>query len=148
MQRSVEYVLLASIFFFFLLAFFGAYRLSIAIALFVLFFGMNLRLTGLREIRRMHGGSRSSVTADAVESILFLLLLLVFSIPSITTGLLGLSNEEHYALIAAVLFGIFMGGLSGELWFQLRTLRELSAEDQVAYMRHLRRTIVLPYLRK
>lgn len=148
MQRAVEYILLGSLFFFFLLAFFGNYRISIAIALFVMFFGMNFRLTTLRETRKVGERNRQAIVADALESILFLLLLLLFSFPVLTDEILGIATEEHYALIASVLCGIFFGGLVGEIHFRLRRLQHFDPEDQVRYMQNLRRTIVLPYLNR
>ena len=146
LQRAVEYTLLTTIFLFFLISFSDYYRLPVAIGLFLLFFGMNLQLTFLREKRRAVLSTRKRLVADTVESILFLALVLAFSFPVVTNVLFGSSPQEHYALIAALLCGIFVGGLAGEVWFQTRRLSTFNGVDQVRYMEELRRTIVLPYI--
>lgn len=148
MQRAIEYVCLSGIFLYFLIAFHDYYRLLFALTLFLLFFVLNLRLTGIRESQRASAERRTRLSAEIVESVLFLLLILLFSFPVVTRALLGSSPQEHYALVAATLLGIFLGGLTGEVRFQTRRLREYDGTEQVAYMRNLKRTIILPYLRR
>lgn len=146
-QRALEYTLLTMIFLFFLISFSDYYRVPIALGLFFLFFGMNLQLTFLREKRRALQRPRERLVADTTESILFLMLILAFSFPAVTSVLFGATPEEHYALIAALLCGIFVGGLAGEVWFQTRRLGGLDGPAQVHYMNQLRRTIILPYIK-
>ncbi len=145
-QRALEYTLLTAIFLFFLISFSDYYRLAVALGLFFLFFGMNLQLTFLREKRRAIELPRKRLVADTTESILFLTVILLFSFPTVTRALFGASPEEHYALIAALLCGIFVGGLAGEVWFQTRRLGRFEGPVQVRYMDQLRRTIILPYI--
>lgn len=148
MQRAVEYTLMTAIFLFFLISFFNLYRLLFAIVLFLLFFGMNLQLTMLREKRRATLAQRKRLVADTSESLLFLGLILLFSFPSITASTLGSTPEEHYALIASLLCGIFVGGLAGEVRFQTRRLSRYDGIEQVRYMEELRRSIILPYMKR
>ena len=146
-QRAIEYVLLSSIFLFFLLAFAGNYRLPVILVAGLLFFGMNLQLTLLREGRKVSGRTKAAVVADAIESILFVCLLLLFSVPSLTESILGITVREHYALIASMLLGIFLGGLVGEVRFRLVNIFRYSPQGQVEYMKTVRRTILLPFAR-
>lgn len=148
LQRVIEYSLLFAIFLFFLLAFREYYRLTIILSLSLLFFGMNLQLTQQRERRRLNPGrNRKQLLADMTESVLFLVLIVFLWMPGITRTLLGSSAQEHYSLIAAVLCGVFLGGLSGEVWFQLRRFPLQGEEQQRNYIYNLRRTIILPYFK-
>lgn len=148
LQRAVEYASLSAVFLYFLLSFYEYYRPLYVGILFLLFLTLNLRLTLIREARRATAERRVRLTADVIESILFLLLILAFSFPMITRGLFGSNPQEHYALVAATLLGIFVGGLSGEVWFQTRRLSAYDGRHQVTYMRNLKRTIILPYMRE
>lgn len=148
LQRAIEYVSLSAVFLYFLLSFYDYYRLLHVGTLFALFLILNLRLTRIREVRRATADRRVRLTADVIESILFLLLILAFSFPVITHALFGSAPQEHYALVAGTLLGIFVGGLAGEVWFQTRRLSTYDGTHQVAYMRNLRRTIILPYMRE
>lgn len=146
LQRSIEYVLLFSLFLFFLIAYYGYYRLYIIVILAVIFFGLNVQLTRQRERRRTAPQlNRTAIVTDMIESILFLLLVLLMSFPSIFGTLFGSTPQEHYALIASILCGIFLGGLVGEIRFQLRAFPLLTHERQENYIRNLKRSIVLPY---
>lgn len=148
LQRAIEYVLLFSLFFFFLVAFHGYYRIYVVLILAFIFFGLNLQLTYQRERRRASGQkNRKRIIGDMTESILFLLLIFLMSFPTLFGALFGSTPQEHYALVASVLCGIFLGGLVGEMSFQLRSLRFLEYEEQKNYMFNLKRTIILPYFR-
>ena len=147
LQRSIEYVSLSAVFLYFLISFFEFYRPLFVITLFLLFLTLNLRLTLIREARRATATKRVRLTTEIIESVLFLLLILTFSFPAVTRILLGSSPQEHYALVASTLLGIFLGGLSGEVWFQTRRLQRYEGAQQVAYMKYLKRTIILPYMR-
>jgi hypothetical protein len=148
LQRAIEYVSLSALFLYFLITFYEYYRPLFVVTLFVLFLVLNLRLTTIREARRATADRRVRLTADIVESILFLLLILAFSFPTITRGIFGSTPHEHYGLVAATLLGMFIGGLSGEVWFQTRRLPAYDGRHQVAYMQNLKRTIILPYMRE
>ncbi|MCE2502617.1 MAG: hypothetical protein J4G05_00930 [Chlorobi bacterium] len=146
LQRAIEYVLLIGIFFFFLLAYIDYYRPYITSVLAFVFLGLNLQLTLQRERRKTQPATnRSRLLSDAIESILFLILILLMSIPSFSQALVGGTPQERYALVASVLCGIFLGGLFGEIFFQIRRLPTLPQEKQENYIKNLKRTIILPY---
>lgn len=146
LQRAAEYTLLFAIHFFFMIAQRGHYRVSLIIAVALVFFGMNLQLTLQRERRRTRArNDRSRVITDMAESILFLLLLIVLSIPGVTSVLFEAGMREHYAIIAAMLCGVFLGALVGEVWFQLRRLPWMEEPAPSNYFANLKRTIILPF---
>src|SRR5690606_27129403 len=135
------YILLSTIFIFFLISFREYYRLLFVASLFVLFLLLNYRLTMIREARRATAERRVRLMAEVIESILFLLLILTFSFPVFSQVLFDSTPQEHYSLVASILLGIFLGGLAGEVRFQTARLRGFDGEDQVAYMKNLKRTI-------
>lgn len=146
LQRAVEYILLASIFLFFLLAFHGLYEGWLAIGLGLVIFGMNFQLTQLRERRRLAPPrDRSRIIADMVESIL----LLLFVVGLLGIGgvwrLMELQEQEYLAYIASILMGLFLAGLTGEIYWQVRNFHDLSDEERSHYITNLKRTIILPY---
>lgn len=148
LQRVIEYSLMFAIFLFFLLSFREYYRLPLVLALGVLFFGMNFQLTLQRERRRMTPTrNRKRLMADMTESLLFLGLIVILWIPGATHMIFGAGPREHYSLIAAILCGIFLGGLSGEVWFQMRRFVMYSEDEQRNYIENLKRTIILPYFK-
>lgn len=145
-QRGVEYSLLITIFFYYLLAFQGWYQLPIALFAGGIMFGMNFHLTQLRERRRTAAPeNRSRILADTLESILFM----VFVGVSLAVGFIWRSDrfteQEMYAYMAAVLIGLFAAGMMGEIVWQRRNFRQLSVAQRVHYIVNLRRTIILPY---
>jgi len=145
LQRAAEYLFLFAIFFF-LLAFREYYRVWLAIVLAVLFFGMNVQLTIQRERRRMRRAkNRKRIVADMAESVLFLVLILLMSIPSVSTTIFGGTPQEHHGLMASILCGIFLAGLTTEVWFQLRRLPNFCEESRIQYVRNLKRSIIFPY---
>lgn len=146
LQRGVEYALLVSIHFFFLLAFREYYDVTFASSIALVTFGMNYQLTELRERRRSLGSSsRKRLMADTFESILFLLFIILLSFGGFAEEILKLSTQQYYAYLAAVLGGIFLGALVGEVRFQLRRFPRLDEKRQRNYIANLRRTIILPY---
>ncbi|MCB0712115.1 MAG: hypothetical protein KDD67_07275 [Ignavibacteriae bacterium] len=146
LQRGVEYILLLTLFIFFLVAFYHYYRFVIILALALIFFGFNLQLTKQRERRRTAPKtSRTSLITDMIESILFLLLIFLMSFPTLFGTLFGSTPQEHYAVIASILCGIFLGGLVGEMRFQLRAFLALSLDEQENYIYNLKRSIIFPY---
>lgn len=146
LQRAAEYTLLVAIFLFFLLAFRDYFRPTLVIVLAVLSFGMNVQLTLQRERRRMSPPrNRRRLLADMLESLFFLALILLLGLPGATEWFFGATEGEHYALIAAILCGIFASGMIGEVWFQLRRLPRYGEEEQRNYVENLKRTIILPY---
>ena len=146
LQRVIEYSLMFAIFLFFLLSFREYYRLPLVLALGILFFGMNFQLTQQRERRRMTPTrNRKRLMADMTESLLFLGLIVILWIPGATHLIFGAGPREHYSLIAAILCGIFLGGLSGEVWFQMRRFVMYNEDEQRNYIENLKRTIILPY---
>lgn len=146
LQRAVEYILLSSIFLFFLLAFHGLYEWWLALGLGLVIFGMNFQLTQLRERRRLTPPrDRSRIIADMVESVLLLLFVV---------GLLGiggiwrwmdLQEQEYLAYIASILMGLFLAGLTGEIYWQVRNFHDLDDDEREHYIANLKRTIILPY---
>ncbi len=146
LQRAVEYSLLFAIFLFFLLAFYDYYRFTLVVSLAVLFGGMNFQLTLQRERRRLGPSrNRKRMFADMMESLLFLGLIILLGMPGVTAWAFGSNEREHFALIAGILCGIFVAGLFGEVWFQLRRLPGYEEEQQRNYIANLKRTIILPY---
>lgn len=147
LQRAVEYTLLNTIFLFFLLAFRDFYRTSLILVVAFLFFGMNFQLTQQREKRRTAApDNRRRLLADMLESILFLGLIMLMGVPGVAETLLGAAERERYALVAAMLCGVFFSGMFGEAFFQLRRLPGRTTEEQENYIANLRRTIILPYI--
>ncbi len=146
LQRAVEYTLLASMHLFFLLAFQHFYLWWMAALLAVSVFGMNFQLTQLRERRRTASTeSRRRVTADAFESVLFLVLVALLSAGGLLAHSLEISDQEYLAYVAAVLGGLFMAGLVGEMYWQSRNFALLERAARRNYVANLKRTIILPY---
>ncbi len=146
-QRSIEYTLLATIFFFFMLAFRGLYDVWIAICVGIIIFCMNFQLTQLRERRRLgNPRSRSRLLADTLESVLLLAFVVgLFGLGGVWR-LMQMQEQEYIAYIASILFSLFLAGLSGEVYWQIRNFRALSGEERRNYVKNLSRTIILPYM--
>lgn len=146
LQRGAEYALLTALHAFFLLAFREYVQVWMVVVLASATFVMNFRLTQLREARRTGDpNSRTRVRADAFESILFLLLVVIIALGSLGHATLGMSDQEYRAYTAALLGGIFLAGFSGELYWQARHYASLDAERRRNYVVNLKRTIILPY---
>ncbi len=146
LQRAVEYTLLIGIHFFYLLAFFQFYSLLMAIGLALAVFGMNFHLTQMRERRRASApDSRQRVLADTFESILFLFFVALISSGGLIGRWLDIGNQEYLGYVAAILGGLFLAGLTGEIYWQRKHFRELDEEGLQNYIANLRRTIILPY---
>jgi hypothetical protein len=146
LQRAVEYSLLIALHAFFLLSFRDYYEWWMAVALGVIMFGLNFQLTLLRERRRLASGEqRTRIIADTLESVLFLALIVVISLGQTVAGKYDVSTPEYLGYVAAILGGIFLAGITGEVYWQLKYFRALSDTDQHAYIANLRRTIIFPY---
>lgn len=146
LQRTVEYGLLTTMHLFFLLAFHDLYRWWMALILAAVTFGMNFQLTQLRERRRSASiSSRQRVLADTFESILFLVFIVVISAGGLLNRWLALRDQEYLAYVAALLGGLFLAGLVGEMYWQRRNLHELDRDHLRNYIANLKRTIILPY---
>jgi hypothetical protein len=146
LQRAVEYSLLIALHAFFLVSFRNYYEWWMAVALGLIMFGLNFQLTLLRERRRLVAGEqRTRIIADTFESLLFLALIVVISIGQSVAGRHDISAPEYLGYVAAILGGIFLAGISGELFWQLKYFHALSDTEQRAYIANLRRTIILPY---
>lgn len=146
-QRAVEYTLLITLHIFFLIAFAGGYSLPLALALAISTLIMNLRLTQLRENRRLlPSRHRERLRADAFEAVLFLLLVVVLSAGgAILASTMKIDQREYTTYVSATLGGLFMGGLLGELLWHRRVYRHLPFERRARVLEHLPRSIVLPY---
>lgn len=146
LQRAVEYALLAAFNFFFLLAFQEYYLWWMALLLGAITFGMNFQLTQLREKRRTADvASRPRIVADAFESILFLLFIVTLTLGGLLRNQLSMTDQEYQAYVSALLIGLFLAGLVGELYWQMRFFGELDQEKRRNYIANLKRTIILPY---
>ncbi len=146
LQRAVEYMLLVAMHLFFLLAVRDYYNHLMALALAVSVFGLNFRLTQLREARRTEGTkSRKRIQADILESILFLFFVALISSGALFETWLEISQQEYLAYVAALLGAIFLAGLAGEIYWQRRHLAGLDEYQQQNYIANLKRTIILPY---
>ncbi|MBS1911020.1 MAG: hypothetical protein JST22_03455 [Bacteroidetes bacterium] len=146
LQRTAEYALLISMHLFFLLAFRSFYRWWMALLLAAATFGMNFRLTQFREERRTSSpGNRKRIMADAFESVLFLVFIAVLSAGGLLQHLLDVTDQEYLAYVSALLTGVFLAGLVGEIYWQARHFSPLDRERRHNYIANLRRTIVLPY---
>lgn len=149
LQRAVEYLLLAAFHLFFLLQFRGFLEWWMAAGLGISMFCMNFQLTLLREQRRSSDGPRRSrIVADTFESVLFLLFVVALTFGDFVKDWLEMSDQEHLGYLAAILGGLFLAGLSGELYWQFRNLRSLPPSRRRSYMKNLGRTIIFPYLRR
>jgi hypothetical protein len=147
LQRAVEYALLVAMHLFFLISFRGLYEWWMAAMLGVIMFGLNFQLTQLRERRRLAGvSSRQRLLADTLESILFLGFIVALSLGESYGRSHQISDQEYLAYVAAILGGIFLAGLAGELYWQRKFLRSLDQSEQQTYIANLKRTIILPYL--
>lgn len=146
LQRAAEYALLATMHVFFLLAFHNYYRWWMALLLAAATFGMNFQLTQLREQRRIaDGNSRQRVMSDTFESILFLVFIVLLSSGGLVAQAIDVENEEYLGYVAAILGGLFLAGLCGEMYWQFRNFALLEPEKRRNYIRNLRRTIILPF---
>jgi hypothetical protein len=146
LQRAVEYSLLIALHAFFLVSFRTYYEWWMAVALGVIMFGLNFQLTLLRERRRLTTGEeRTRIMADTFESVLFLALIVVISLGQTVASHYDLSAPEYLGYVAAILGGIFLAGISGEIFWQLKYFQALSDSEQRAYIANLRRTIIFPY---
>ncbi|MDB5035239.1 MAG: hypothetical protein JWQ98_2480 [Chlorobi bacterium] len=146
LQRSAEYALLATMHIFFLLAFREYYRWWMAIMLAAVMFGMNFQLTQLREGRRTSGvHDRQRIKADVFESILFLMFIVIISAGGLLRNWLHVSDQEYLAYVAAILGGLFLAGMAGEVYWQFWNFPELEEESRSNYIANLKRTIILPY---
>lgn len=147
LQRAIEYSLLIALHLFFLLSFRAFYSWWMAAGLGLATFGMNFRLTQLRERRRAEGQrSRSRMIADTFESVLFVCFIVLLSTGGYVRDWLGVSDQEYLAYIAAILFSLFLSGFLGETWWQIRRLPFLEVDQQQNYISNLQRTIIFPYL--
>ena len=147
-QRGIEYALLISVHLFFLLSFRGYFSEWLALALGASAFGLNLQLTQLREWRRTRGAhDRTRLVGDAFESVLFLLFVLALTFGSGERDAFGISIQGYYAYVAALLAGLFAGGIAGECSWQARNLDGLGVARMRNYVTHYRRTILIPYKR-
>ena len=145
LQRAVEYSLLIALHVFFLLSFRDFYEWWMAVALAIIMFGLNFQLTLLRERRRLVSSEqRTRIMADTFESVLFFALIVVISIGQSVAGNYDLSTPEYLGYVAAILGGIFLAGISGEVYWQLKYFQNLSDTEQRAYIANLRRTIIFP----
>jgi len=146
LQRAAEYSLLATMHIFFLLAFRDYYRWWMALLLAAATFGMNFQLTQLRESRRLAGAhDRRRLVADTFESILFLAFIVVISSGGLLSRILDIDNQEYLAYVAAILGGLFLAGLIGEIYWQSGHFGGLDPERRRNYVTNLRRTIILPF---
>ena len=147
LQRAIEYSLLIAIHLFFLLSFRNFYSWWMAAGLGAATFGMNFRLTQLRERRRAEARrSRNRLIADTFESVLFVFFIVLLSTGGFVRDWLAVSDQEYLAYISAILFSLFLSGFIGETWWQIRRLPFLEIEEQQNYMANLQRTIIFPYL--
>lgn len=147
-QRAVEYSLLAALHLFFVVSFHAFLRWWMAGTLAATTFGMNFRLTLLRERRRTASPrNRARIVGDTFESILFLLFVVILTIGGVLKGWLEMSDQEFLGYVAAMLAALFLAGLSGEVVWQIRNLRFLSIEQLSNYVTNLRRTIIFPFFR-
>jgi hypothetical protein len=146
LQRAAEYALLTMMHLFFLLAFRSFYQWWMAVLLAAVTFGMNFQLTQLRERRRTESRrSRQRILADTFESILFLVFIVIISAGGLLNRWLKLSDQEYLAYTAAILGGLFLAGLVGEMYWQRRNLHALDTDHRRNYIENLKRTIILPY---
>lgn len=145
LQRAAEYSLLVALHAFFLVSFQDFYEWWMAVSLGVIMFGLNFQLTLLREQRRMTSGEeRSRIMADTFESVLFLALIVVISLGQSFAGNYDIGTPEYLGYVAAILGGIFLAGILGEVYWQLNYFQKLSDSEQRAYIANLRRTILIP----
>ena len=148
-QRALEYALLAGMHVFFLIAFRAFYSWAMALVLGLASFGMNFQLTQLRERRRVEARmDPRRLLADTIESILFLLFVVALSLGGVLRSWMAIAYTEYLGYVAAILGGIFIAGLVGEIYWQLRHLRQLDADRMGNYVANLHRTIIFPYLRR
>ena len=148
LQRAVEYALLIAFHLFFVLSFHEFIQWWMVLAFSVPMFCMNFQLTQLRERRRTRPASdRGRIVGDTVESILFLLFIVLLSIGGATKRWLAMQDQEFLGYVAAALAGLFLAGLLGELYWQSRHIGSLDPDDRANYIGNLRRTIIFPYLK-
>lgn len=146
LQRAAEYALLTSLHLFFLLAFREFYRWWMALLLALITFGANFQLTQQREQRRTGPvESRRRIMADAFESILFLVFIAALSAGGLLQHVIDMTEQEYLAYVAALLGGLFMAGLVGELYWQARHYSRLNRGRRHNYVENMKRTIILPY---
>lgn len=146
LQRAAEYALLATMHIFFLLAFRNFYQWWMALLLAAATFGMNFQLTQLREGRRASATrSRQRLMADTFESILFLIFIVILSAGGVLAKAVAIGDQEYLAYIASILGGLFLAGLLGEAYWQLKHFGSLDPDVRRTYIANLKRTIILPY---
>lgn len=147
-QRAVEYLLLAGVNVFFIVSFRSFFEWWMATGLGLSMFFMNLQLTQLREQRRKRSPrDRGRVLADTVESILLLLFIVMLSLGGAFKNLLDIQDQEFLGYVASILAGIFLGGLFGESYWQLRHFSVLETEVRSNYIQNLRRSIIFPFFK-
>ena len=146
LQRAAEYALLTAMHLFFLLAFRDYYTWWVALLLAGATFGMNFQLTQLREQRRVNAvHSRGRVVADTFESILFLIFIVIISSGGLLWRVVDITDQEYLAYVAALLGGLFLAGLYGEVYWQLKHFGSLDPDRQRNYVANLKRTVILPF---
>lgn len=146
LQRAAEYAMLAAMHVFFLLSFRAFFSWPMALGLGLATFVMNFQLTQLREQRRLYSRrNRRKLVADTVESILFLMLVVALSFGGLVRTWLDVPYTEYLGYVAAILGGLFLAGLTGEIYWQLRNLASLPEEQMRNYGENLQRTIIFPY---
>jgi|GEM_PF-2393060 len=146
-QRAVEYLLLIALHLFFLLAFAGNYNVLVALLLGGSTLTLNVRLTLMRENRRLlPSRHRERLRADAFEAVLFLILVVVLSAGSVLlSSLMHIDQREYTTYVASTLAGLFLGGLLGELLWHRRVYRTLPLDRRARLLEHLPRSVILPY---
>ncbi len=148
-QRGGEYLLLSGLHVVFLISFGSYYVWWMALGIGLVTFGMNFQLTQLRERRRtMPMRDRYHLLADVVESILFLAFVLILSLGGLLGRWLSISYTEYLGYVAAALSGLFLAGLLGEIYWQIRHLPTLEDSERANYEANLHRTVILPYTRR
>lgn len=146
-QRAVEYMLLIALHVFFLIAFAGNYSIPLVLVLGVSTLVMNMRLTQLRENRRLlPARHRERLRADALEAVLFLVLIVILSAGgAILATTMQIDQREYTTYVSATLGGLFLGGLIGELLWHRNVYRTLPLDRRERLLEHLPRSIILPY---
>jgi hypothetical protein len=148
LQRGVEYALLSAVHLFFVLSFHDYLEWWMAAALGLTMFCLNFQLTQLRERRRTREKrNRGRILGDTFESILLLMFIVLLSLGGLVKRWLAMGDQEFLGYVAAVLAGMFLAGLLGEFYWQLRHFGALDGERRLNYIRNLRRTIIFPYLK-
>jgi hypothetical protein len=148
LQRGVEYSLLSAVHLFFVLSFHDYLEWWMAAVLGLTMFCMNFQLTQHRERRRTRERrDRGRILADTFESILLLMFIVLISLGGMVKRWLAMQDQEFLGYVAATLAGMFLAGLLGEFYWQLRNFGALDRERRRNYIGNLRRTIIFPYLK-